>query len=307
MEYCNLNDGILIPAIGFGPGLFPGNSVSRGWISKKGPHLLDLPRRVFSRFCRRPHDERRFVAAISSAIDNGFILIDYSAAYGDGTYIRRALRKSHCQSENIFLTARISNHAQREKGVRDEFFKTLAGYGVKKIDLLMFHWPVPGCYMETWQEMLKLRDEGFAKSLGVSNCHEHHIERILEAGVIPAVNQIEVHPLFTQKPLIRYCKDKGILVEAYTPIARFDDRLMRLPKLQAIAKKYTKTTVQVVLRWHVQNGVVPVVRSLNTGRQNENIDIFDFVLTDDEMGIIDSFNINSRLRYDPDNCDFSIL
>ena len=104
-----------------------------------------------------------------------------------------------------------------------------------------------------------------------------------------------------------YCKNQGIQVEAYTAIARLDDRLVRLPILHKIAAKYKKTVVQVVLRWHIQNGVIPVVRSLNKYRQLENISIFDFTLNDEEMKAIDSININSRLRFDPDNCDFSIL
>jgi len=301
MDYCNLNTGDRIPAIGFGPGGF-GYTPNVYRRKRAG-----VPVRVWNRFVARPCAERRFVRQIASALTNGFRLIDYSSAYGSGVHIGEAIRMSGVKRDDVFITARVSNGAQREGRVREEFLATLRNYGVACVDLLMFHWPVPGYYMDTWHEMLKLRDEGFAKSVGVSNCHIHHTEKLLTVGVVPAVNQIEVHPLFTQKPLVRYCKDKGILVEAYTPIARFDDRLMRLPKLRAIAQKYDKTPVQVVLRWHIQNGIVPVVRSLSTCHQRENIDVFDFKLADDEMNTIDSFNINSRLRYDPDNCDFSIL
>ena len=156
--------------------------------------------------------------------------------------------------------------------------------------------------------MEQLYKENYCKALGVANCHRHHLEKILNiAEIVPQINQIEVHPLFTQKPLIEYCKSKNIVVEAYTPIARFDDRLMRRIKLTEIAKKHEKTPVQVVLRWHIQNGIIPVVRSSNKERQIENISVFDFELTDEEMKTIDGFNINSRLRYDPDNCDFRRL
>jgi diketogulonate reductase-like aldo/keto reductase len=172
----------------------------------------------------------------------------------------------------------------------------------------MFHWPVTGVYLDTWKQMEQLYKEGYCKSIGVANCHQHHLEEIFSiAEVIPLVNQFEIHPLFTQKPLIEFCKSRGIAVEAYTPIARFDDRLIRLSVLNAIARKYNKTAVQIVLRWHIQNGVIPVVRSLNKKRQLENISVFDFELTEEDMHKIDSFNINARLRYDPDNCDFSIL
>ena len=144
--------------------------------------------------------------------------------------------------------------------------------------------------------------------MGVANCHAHHLEKLFTlTEEKPLINQFEIHPLFTQKPLIAYCREHGIQPEAYTPIARFDDRLVRLPILNRIAEKYGKTFLQVVLRWHVQNGIVPVVRTLNPKHQKENLGIFDFSLTDEEMAQIDGININSRLRYDPDNCDFTIL
>ena len=121
------------------------------------------------------------------------------------------------------------------------------------------------------------------------------------------MNQFEVTPLFTQKELIAFCRERNIQVESYTPLARFDDRLMRLPVLKEIAEKYSKTVTQVILRWHIQLGLIPIVRTLNPEHQKENIDVFDFALTDEEISRIDAININARVRYDPDNCDFRIL
>ena len=118
---------------------------------------------------------------------------------------------------------------------------------------------------------------------------------------------MEVHPLFTQKPLIEYCKSEGIQVEAYSPIAQNNDRLRNNKRLKSIASNHSKTLQQVVLRWHIQNGVIPIPRSTNKDRLTHNLDLFDFILTDEEMKQIDSININSRLRYDPDNCDFTEL
>lgn len=156
--------------------------------------------------------------------------------------------------------------------------------------------------------MEKLYDEGLCKSIGVANCHEHHLESILKiASIPPAINQIEVHPLLTQKPLIKYCKERNIQVEAYTPITRNDERITRLPLMQKIAKNHQKTIPQIILRWHIQNGLIPVIRSMNYNRQKENLSIFDFSLSEEELKQIDSVNINSRLRFDPDNCDYSIL
>jgi diketogulonate reductase-like aldo/keto reductase len=156
--------------------------------------------------------------------------------------------------------------------------------------------------------MEQLYREGYCRAIGVANCHRHHLEKIFKiAEIIPQVNQIEIHPLFTQKPLISYCKSKDIAVEAYTPLARYDGRLVNLPKLKMIAANYNKSVIQIILRWHIQTGVIPIVRSLNKKHQAENVSIFDFMLAEDEMRTIDGFNINSRLRFDPDNCDFSML
>ncbi|MDY5733376.1 MAG: aldo/keto reductase, partial [Succinivibrio sp.] len=176
------------------------------------------------------------------------------------------------------------------------------------IDILMFHWPVTGKYVETWKRMIKLYNQGYVKILGVANCNQHHLDDLYsETGVYPSINQFERHPLFTQKKLVDYCKDKSIVVEAYTPIARFDDRLVRLPVLKRIAEKYHKNFVQIILRWHVQTGVIPIVRAMSSAHQKQNLDIFNFSLTDEEIDVISKININSRMRYDPDNCDFTIL
>ena len=296
-----LNNGVEIPCIGNGPAAVGYTPVFRSASRTKVG-------RAFERFVTRPLQERHYVDAVAHALQTGFHLLDYSSSYGDGSLIGKAIKKSGVKREDLFLTTRISNQAQRERKVRECLMGQLKGMGTDYVDLLMFHWPVTGLYLETWEEMVKLYQEGYCRCLGVANCHRHHLEALMErSGIIPAVNQFEVHPLFTQKDLIAFCKEKGIQVEGYTAIARFDDRLMRLPLLAEIAGKYNKTAVQVVLRWHIQNGVIPIVRSLNKSRQIENISVFDFSLTPSEMTAIDGININSRLRYDPDNCDFSIL
>jgi diketogulonate reductase-like aldo/keto reductase len=167
---------------------------------------------------------------------------------------------------------------------------------------------VTGCYIETWHEMERLYEEGYVKHLGVANCHQHHLEEIFKnCKYPPEIGQFEIHPLFSQKGLIKYYKDHNIVIEAYTPIARYDDRLVRLPLLKRLERKYGKTFVQIILRWHVQCGVIPLVRSMSHKHQSENFEIFDFSLDDEDMKSIDAININSRLRYDPDNCDFTIL
>ena len=297
MDKVKLNNGIEVPALCFGPGI-----MCRG---RKAPHnfIQRVNNYVGTRLL-----ERRYYEGILSAIDNGLRFIDYSAAYGREDLISKAIRKSGIDRKEFVLTTRITNRAQMNGKVREVFFQSLKRYGVDYIDVLMFHWPVTDKYVDTFREMIKLKEEGFVRTLAVANCHKHHLDRIIkETGVVPAINQVEIHPLFSQKTLISECKNMGITMEAYTPLARFDERMTRLPLLKKMAAKYNKSISQIILRWHYQNGVIPVFRSLNSSRQRENIDIFDFELTADDIKAIDGININSRLRYDPDNCDFSIL
>lgn len=305
MERIELDNGIKIPVIGFGPG---GAGYSAKFKRASKNKILSLIQRAWNKIIVRPGIYRDYVSAISAAFNNGFELLDYSAAYGNGVLIGKALKKSGIKRDNVFLTTRVSNRAQFNGNIEEEFFEQLKNMGTDYFDLLMFHWPVPHKFIDTYKKMIELKEKGYARAIGVANCHQHHLKALIdETGVVPSVNQFEVHPLFTQKPLVAFCKEQGIAVEAYTPVARFDDRLMRLPLLKRIGDKYGKSIIQVVLRWHIQNGVIPVVRTLNKKHQKENLDIFDFELTEEEMKAIDGININSRLRYDPDNCDFTIL
>lgn len=293
-----------IPQIGFGPG-------GMGYTAQYKKPKIGMAlfcEKVYNKFYRRPMMKRKYISSVENAFRIGFRLLDYSSAYGDGTLIGESIRKSGVPREELFITTRVSNYAQHNQTVREEFFKGLTGLGVEYVDLLQFHWPVKGLYLTTWREMEKLKDEGLVKHLGVANCHQHHLEDIFNiCKHRPEVGQFEIHPLFTQKPLIEYYRQQDIIVEAYTPVARYDDRLVRLPLLKRMEQKYNKTFVQIILRWHVQNGVIPLVRTLNPKHQKENLDIFDFELSDEDMRAIDDININSRLRYDPDNCDFSML
>lgn len=292
-----------IPTIGFGPGI-------AGYSSKmkKQPHgVVGIIYRVINKV--KAHKvQRHYINAVANALKLGYLLIDYSSAYGNGKLLQKAIVRSGVKREELIITTRVSNRAQREGRVREEFMNFLHNMNLEYVDLLQFHWPVTGLYLDTWREMEKLYDEGYVKHLGVANCHQHHLEEIFRiCKHRPEVGQFEVHPLFTQKLLIQYYKDNGIVVEAYTPIARYDDRLVRLPLLRRLEKKYNKTFVQIILRWHIQNGVIPLVRSMSKEHQLENFSIFDFELSQEDMQAIDAININSRLRYDPDNCDFSIL
>ena len=304
MNFEQIFEGKLVPLIGFGPG-------GAGYTPKMRKQYKGIGKLFHNRVTNKINSIivcRNYVAAIENALNLGYRLIDYSSAYGDGKLLQKAIARSGVKREDLFITTRVSNRAQREGRVREEFMNFLHNMNLEYVDLLQFHWPVTDLYLDTWREMEKLYEEGYVKHLGVANCYQHHLEEIFRiCKHRPEVGQFEIHPLFTQKPLIQYYKDNGIVVEAYTPIARYDDRLVRLPLLKKLEKKYNKTFVQIILRWHVQNGVIPLVRSMSKEHQLENFSIFDFELSQEDMSAIDAININSRLRYDPDNCDFSIL
>lgn len=297
MDFFRLNNGREVPCLCFGPGMF-----TRGF---KYPD--SFLRKIQYRINYAIY-ARTFYNAVLSAINIGYRFIDYSAAYGREDLISKAMQESGISRENFVLTTRITNQAQFNGNVREVFYKSLEKYKVDYVDLLMFHWPVTDKYIDTYKEMILLQKEGLCKSIGVSNCHSHHLEKLIqETGITPAINQVEIHPLLTQKDLLIYCKKQNIQLEAYTPLARMDERMVRLPKMKSLSKKYNKSITQLVLRWHVQNGIIPVFRSFNAARQKENIEIFDFKIEEEDIKLIDSININSRLRYDPDNCDFTIL
>ncbi len=296
-----LNNGVEIPCIGIGPGII--GEVYKSALPSN-TFLAKVERKLTSRI-KRQLNRRHYIKQLANALTLGYCLIDYSFAYGDGSEILEAIRMAGLKREDIFLTSRVSNKQQYEGTVREEFLKGLEKIGLDYVDMFMFHWPVTDYFVDTYKEMERLYKEGYVKVLGVANCHQHHLQDIMDnCETVPAVDQFEIHPLFTQKPLIEFCHKHGIAVQAYTPLARNDDRLTKNLILQGLAKKYHKSIPQIILRWDVQLQQIPIPRSLNPGRQKQNIDIFDFSLTEEEIKAIDSININSRLRFDPDNLDF---
>lgn len=304
MEYYTLSNGVKMPAIGLG-------TDDVFYLKKLRTSSNRYVNRLLSAYQRRilkPRLERQLSETIAGAIRMGYRLIDTSAAYHNEGAIGRAIQISGVPREEMFITTRATNDQQFKGTVREGFFKSLKSLGLEYVDLYQIHWPVPEHYLDTWKEMERLYEEGYVKVIGVANCHEHHIEEILKVcNIPPMVNEVEVHPLFSQKRLKAYCESKNILMEAYTPLARNDERLRRNRTLLLLANKYNKTPMQIILRWHIENGIIPIPRSTNGNRLKQNIDVFDFSLTPEEVESIDKININSRLRYDPDNCDFTLL
>lgn len=239
-------------------------------------------------------------------MENGCNLFDTSSAYGSSeSRLGEALKKY--PRDKYFIITKIDNRSQYEDRVQETFYKSLKSLNVDYVDLLLLHWPVENIYQKSWKILEMLYEEGLCRAIGVSNFNIHHLESLEAVGnVKPMVDEFECHPLFTQNDLRSYCRSKDIQVIAYSSTARMNERLYKTC-LVPIGKKYNKSVAQIILRWHQQIGNIPIVNSTNPRHLIENTQIRDFSLTDGEIDRITAININSRLRYDPDNCDFRQL
>lgn len=243
---------------------------------------------------------------IDAAMKNNCNMFDTSRAYGGSEYVLGKTLKKYKRSDYIIIT-KVSNYDQYKGNIRPAIEKSLSELGTDYIDLYLLHWPVRDRYIESWKQLEKFLEEGICKSIGVCNCNIHHLKEIeANCNIAPMVNQFECHPLFTQNELREYCSSEKIQVMAYTSTGRMDERLFKTA-LTDIAKKHNKTVTQVILRWHQQIGNIPIVSSSNVKHMIENTMLNDFYLSDHEIAEIEKININSRLRYDPDNCDFTKL
>jgi len=243
------------------------------------------------------------VQAVKAAIRAGYRSIDTASAYrneeGVGQGVREALQENGLQREDVFITSKVWNSDQGFETTLKSFDDSLKRLGLDYLDLFLVHWPVKGKYKETYRALEKVYAEGKVRAIGVSNFQIHHLEDLLsDAKVVPAVNQVEFHPYLTQKELLRYCTEKGIQLEAWSPLGQ--GHLLEHELLKGIASKYGKTVAQIILRWDVQLGVVTIPKSIREARIIENADIFDFELSAEEMQAIDGLNRNQRFGSDPD-------
>lgn len=243
---------------------------------------------------------------IDLCFQNNCRMFDTSRAYRGSEYtLGQTLQKY--PRDKYYIITKLCNADQFNHNVRGGFEKSLLELDVDYIDLYLMHWPVEGHFIESWKEMEQIYKEGKCRAIGVCNFNIHHLEELKKyADIMPMVNEVECHPLFTQNELRDYCNQNSIQILAYTSTARGDERLKKTC-LVPIAKKYGKTITQIILRWHQQIGNIPIVNSTNRNHMLDNINIKDLNLTEDEIEQITSININSRLRYDPDNCDFTQL
>lgn len=248
-------------------------------------------------------EETQVQDAVLNALEQGYRLIDTASVYKNEAGVGRAIKKSKCRREDIFVTTKVWNNAQRVGDVVGAFERSLERLKLDYIDLYLIHWPVSGCYTETWKELVGIYESGRAKAIGVSNFNIHHLTDLAAVSdICPAVNQFEYHPYLNQKELVDYCQANQIAVQAYSPLARgayFDN-----PVIQEIAAKYSKTPAQVGLRWSLQKEIAVIPKSINKERMVQNSELFDFELTYEEMIIIDCEHRNMRINSDPEEFNF---
>ena len=276
MEYVTLNTGVKMPMLGLGVFRIEGDSEE----GKKG---------------------------IISAIETGYRSIDTAAAYNNEQLVAQAIRESGVRREEFFITTKLANTTQWTGDLEGAFAESLANLETDYVDLYLVHWPVPEHYVETWLTMEKFFKSGRARAIGISNFLPRHIEEIKKVwSIAPALNQVELHPRLTQKPLLEACKAEGIILQSWSPLGGgkdwdFKGSLLANELLASIGKKYGKSVAQVILRWNIELGIVTIPKSVTPKRIKENMDIFDFALTDGEIVAIDALNQNHRVGPDPEN------
>ena len=236
-----------------------------------------------------------------TALEVGYRHVDTAQMYGNEAGVGRAVRAAGLARDEVFVTSKLDNPNHARDDALRSFDGTLAELGFDHVDLFLIHWPLPevGDYVETWHAMEEIYRSGRARAIGVSNFQPHHLRRLLAAAeVVPAVNQVEVHPYLAQDEVRAFNAEHGILTEAWAPIAR--GRVLDDPVITTIAKRLERTPAQVTLRWAVQRGDVVFPKSVTRSRVEENFRLFDFELTDDDMAEITALDRHERTGPDPD-------
>lgn len=272
MEVAKLNDGQLMPRLGFGV-----------W-------------RI------TPEDTQ---TAVLAALEVGYRSLDTATIYGNEVEVGAAIARSGLARDELFVTAKVWNDDQGREATIRACHTSLERLGLDQVDLYLIHWPVPshGRYVETWEALIELRDLGLVRSIGVSNFQAEHLEQVIgETGVVPAVNQVELHPWLQQRDLRRACAGLGVTVEAWAPLG--EGRYLDAPALLKIAERVGATPAQVVLRWHLQLGHVVIPKTTHPERMRENLAALAApALTDDDLLTIRTMDLGRRLGPHPDTFD----
>jgi 2,5-diketo-D-gluconate reductase A len=247
--------------------------------------------------------------AVSAALEVGYRHIDTAAAYGNEREVGRAVKKSGIPRDEIFIVTKLWNADQGYDSTMKAFEKSAKRLGLSSeggyLDLYLIHWPVPAIseFVDTWRAFGAMRDLGHIRSIGVSNFAPEHLSTLIDAtGIVPVVNQVELHPLMTQVELREVHKKLGIATEAWSPLGQ--GRLLDHPTVTGIADACGRTPAQVIIRWHLQIGNIVIPKSVNPERIASNFDVFDFELSDDDVTSISSLDNGTRLGPDPRTFNF---
>ncbi|MDX1806803.1 MAG: aldo/keto reductase [Paenisporosarcina sp.] len=243
------------------------------------------------------------VRAMTTALQGGYRAIDTASLYGNEKEVGESVRASGVKREDVFVTTKVWNTDQGYDQTLRAFETSLENLGFDYLDLYLTHWPVPETFKETYRAIERLYDEKLIRATGVSNHQQHHLEEIfVKANVKPMVNQIELSPRLTQYDLRTFCTDNQIAVTSWSPLAR--GGLLDEPSLMRMANKYGRTPAQIIIRWHLQHGLIVIPKSVTPERIVSNADVYGFVLSFEDMKNIDSLNLNERTGADPDNFNF---
>ncbi|MGW4698253.1 aldo/keto reductase [Kitasatospora cineracea] len=259
---------------------------------------IEMPQLGFGVF-QVPDEET--TAAVAAALEAGYRSIDTAAIYGNERGVGKALAASGLPREELFVTTKLWNADQGHDATLRAFDASLDKLGLEYVDLYLIHWPTPArdLYAESWKAIEELAAEGRIRAAGVSNFQPAHLTRLIEAGgLVPAVNQVELHPGLQQAELRAFHAAHGIATEAWSPLAQgavLDD-----PAITAIAERTGKSPAQVVLRWHLQLGNLVIPKSVTPARIRQNLDVFDFALTEDDMAAVAATDRGLRTGPDPD-------
>ena len=272
MEYnerdIKLNNGRYIPCIGFGTSLLTGDECTE---------------------------------VIRKAFDVGYRHIDTASVYENEIEIGKAIKQSKLDRKELFITSKVWKDSMGYENTLKSFEKSLKNLDLEYIDLFLIHWPNnkdEQLTIDTWRALEKLYKEGKVKSIGVSNFLKHHLENLLKnCEIIPAVDQIEFHPGLMRKETIDFCNEKNIVVEAWAPLGK--GKMLNNTTLMSIAEKYNISTAQLCLKWCLQNNVIPLPKSENEERMKQNLDLFHFKITDEDMNIINNMDFFAGSDMDP--------
>lgn len=244
--------------------------------------------------------------AVSAALEAGYRMIDTAAIYGNEVGVGRAIKDSGIPREEIFITTKLWNADHAFDDALRAFDESLEKLDCGYIDLYLIHWPLPmeGKFTEAWRALEQIYASRRTRAIGVSNFKPHHLDELLRgAEVVPAVNQIELHPFLQQRETSDYCAAHGMIVESYSPLMQAGEALEH-PVIAELAEKHGKSPAQVILRWHVQSGFIVIPKSIRAERIQENIALFDFELSDSDMQAIAGMDRGQRIGADPDTASF---